>query len=836
MKKRILLVTSLICLLLVALALGVSAEGSTSNEYGTLTTIEGVTAPSTIDSTSRVVLLASDGTYYTVPAYYILEDQEIFRWKKNADVSSMLGYSSSNANSDFRPYVVRMEIPEGITSINPGTEGGAYAFEDAKKIIEVTLPSTLTVIGNYSFNRANALAMINGFEAFMQRATKIGTMMLAQTAWGEGVDLVIPTQITSLPNECFRSTKINSVSFHSGITYIGSYCFGGCANIKSVVLPESLVNLKNQAFASCKALESIDVSRCTSLQEIGEYAFEYAVITSFDFTPFASTLTTIGNGLFNECSSLTTVTAYENVSYSTVGAKMFYNTGITKITFPKGVTSIGEYAYYGVKASVYVDIPDTVTTIDQYAFSNSSITGASLPTSLQKLKNHVFARCSSMTVVDTTGCTQITYIGKYCFEHCGKLEAFDFTPFAEVFTTFEINNGASGAFNSCGSLATVTGLDKLNNITTLPHSLFYNCPLTNISISENVTVIGDHVFFGHRSTQTELRIPNGVTSIGNHAFTRGVSGGASSVAIYLPANLTSVANDYTFENWYYTEMYIPASLTNVPVGFCNKTLSKGVVYYYTGDLNGLTIHSTNNSAMLNAEWISVDEFVSASSEKNYIVYNYNHCDAFYRGIHDEKTEDNNSCFVADCTRCDVVNLYIGSDATHVYKVSIGYTSYYQNGEKVTICQNEGCTYCLEEVASPLFTCNGYSIPEDDRIAVAITYAINKNAVAEYKSVNSDFEYGVFAVLENKIGTNDLFKEDGSLTTNSVCANLTSEPLVAVTLKITGFTTDEHKALGLAMGIYVKQTVEGQTKYTYVQAKGPEEGQKYSFISYNGVPQ
>jgi hypothetical protein len=174
-------------------------------------------------------------------------------------------------------------------------------------------------------------------------------------------------------------------------------------------------------------------------------------------------------------------------------------------------------------------------------------------------------------------------------------------------------------------------------------------------------------------------------------------------------------------------------------------------------------------------------------------------------------------------------------ADHVNTTTVEYA----NGFASTGVKSKGCEKCNEihtEKIDAIFECNGYSVPENERIAVTVGYTINKNAMAEYKAVNSSFEYGVFAVLESKIGTSEIFKEDGTLTTNSVCANLTNKSHAAVTLKILGFTTEEHKALGLAMGIYVKETVESQAKYTYIQPASPEEGQKYSFISYNEIPQ
>ena len=173
-------------------------------------------------------------------------------------------------------------------------------------------------------------------------------------------------------------------------------------------------------------------------------------------------------------------------------------------------------------------------------------------------------------------------------------------------------------------------------------------------------------------------------------------------------------------------------------------------------------------------------------------------------------------------------------AEHVSTTTIKY----ENGFASAGVKTVGCGKCNSSSAveaNALFVCLGYSIPDDERIGIAVSYTVDNDAVAEYKTINGNFEYGVFAVLGEKIGTNELFKEDGSLTTNSVCADLTADTnLAAVSLKIVGFTTDEHKALGLAMGLYVKEVNEGKAVYSYLQSHAPESGQKYSFISYNQV--
>ena len=691
MKRKLLFFLAMMVMLVCVFAISVSADNliaSSGNEYGaTVSTIDKHEAskPSTIDSISRVVLLASDGTYYTFPAYYILQDSATFGWKQNAEVTAALGYTQSSVTNDFRPYVVRIEIPEGVTATNPNSNGGGTVFEDAKKLIEVTIPSTMTVIGDYTFNRASNLATIEGFDSFMQRATRLGTLMLNGTAWGEGFDLVIPAAITSIPGSCFQGTKISSVTFHEGVETIGPRAFQSCKNITAVILPEGLKALKNHVFADCSGLASVNTSKCTQLQEIGEYCFEKISITSFDFTPFAEAFTTIGNGVFNYCTKMTSVISYE----------------------------------------------------------------------------------------------------------------------------------------------------KLDRVTKIGDNMFYNCPLSEIKMPKNITFIGNYAFFLHKSVQAELRIPNGVTSIGNHAFARNGIGGASELKIYLSAGLTTIVNNYTFENWQYAEMYIPACLTNIITGFCNNTLKTGVVYYYTGAENGFTIDATNNAAMLGAEWISVDDFTGASNEKNYIVYGYNHCDAFYGGKHTEKTQDNNPCILVDCENCNVKNLYVGNESTHSETTTIVYESYDKDGSKIVYCTNEGCKHNVTEKVSALFTCLGYSAPEDGRGGIAIGFTVNNVAIKEYtEATGKTLKCGVFAVVKDKLGNNDVFADDGTVADGVINADIADE-FVAFELKIEGFT-DEYKATKLAIGAYVAVTEDEATEYSYMQVGTPLENEKYCFVSYNDI--
>ena len=652
--KKIILIATLAALFVCVFVLTVGAAGAVSDGYGDITVIDGETEPSVIDADARVVILASDGTYYTFPSYYILNDSETFGWRKNDNVYSILGYSGKSA-SDIRGYIVRMELPEGLVALNPNNGGGANVFEDAKIMAEIKLPSTLTIIGDHTFNRCYKLAVIDGLLEYLAKdtTTRLGAQMVAETLWGEGVDLVIPAGVTSIPDRCFYGTKINSVTFHDGITSLGGRAFQQCANITEIKLPASLTIMKNHVFAGCSKLTAVDTSACTGLTSIGEYCFEKTDLTAFDFTPFASSLTSVDYGMFNVCKKLANVTGYE--------------------------------------------------------------------------------LCDGLTEVKT--------------------------------------------------------------------NMFNQCPLTTITFPKNITAIGDYAYAYHRSNQTEIRIPNGVTSIGNHAFVRDtVNATPAGVKIYLPASLTTVTGTYNFEYWDYAEMYLPAGF-NVTQGFTNGTLASGAVYFYTGDKDTLTINnaSNHNSALLNAEWISVNDFKSASDSKNYIVYGVNHCDAFYGGVHAMTGE-------ATMQKVDYLAGVFFVDSCARAKCGVASVD-----NSLTI--------------DPLFVCKGVSAKTfGDDIALIQGYDINREAITEYKKYFADFDFGILAYA-NKDGAACQPKPGDDKVVDIVFDNMAND---YIEVKLTGVPAD-NQDVALVFCIYV---TEGE-KFYYIDDGAMAEsvvGKSYNDIT------
>ena len=162
---------------------------------------------------------------------------------------------------------------------------------------------------------------------------------------------------------------------------------------------------------------------------------------------------------------------------------------------------------------------------------------------------------------------------------------------------------------------------------------------------------------------------------------------------------------------------------------------------------------------------------------------------------------------------------------------ISYESYTEEGKKTMKCAD--CGAISYKSVAPLFTCLGYSAAEYGDM-MSVNYRVNEKAISEYEEATGEkVSYGVFAVLADKIGTDDIFGADGKALEGVIAADITGAGFNLFTLKITGFT-EAQKKLPFAMGAFVGTEKDGATEYSYLQIAAPAEGEKYYFASYNEV--
>ena len=155
----------------------------------------------------------------------------------------------------------------------------------------------------------------------------------------------------------------------------------------------------------------------TSNDKLGDYAFSgCSGLTSLTLP---SSVTSIGRGAFHGCWKLTSLTIPSGVT--SIGYSAFRGcSGLTSLTIPSGVTWIDSEAFRGCSGLTSLTIHSGVTSIGNYAFQDcSGLTSLTIPSGVTSIGNYAFYGCSGLTsLIIPSG---VTSIGKWAFRGCSGL-------------------------------------------------------------------------------------------------------------------------------------------------------------------------------------------------------------------------------------------------------------------------------------------------------------------------------------------------------------------------------------------------------------------------------
>ena len=309
-------------------------------------------------------------------------------------------------------------IPEGVTSI------GNYAFEDCSSLASVTILEGVTSIGSRAFCYCTSLTSIT----IPDSVTSIGSdafshcTSLASVTIGNGVTIRKPAfsgceslaefngKYASEDGRClivdgvlnsFAPYGLTEYSIPEGVTSIGEIAFQGYSSLESISIPDSVTSIRDYAFRGCSSLESITLP--DSVTSIGYSAF-YGCSSLASIT-IPEGVTSIGDEAFSGCTSLA---EFEGKFASEDGRCLiidgvlnsFAPYGLTEYAIPKGVTSIGDYAFYGCPSLASLTIGSGVTSTGSYAFADcTSLASVTIGSGVTSIGFCAFDGCSSLAEV-----------------------------------------------------------------------------------------------------------------------------------------------------------------------------------------------------------------------------------------------------------------------------------------------------------------------------------------------------------------------------------------------------------------------------------------------------
>ena len=247
-------------------------------------------------------------------------------------------------------------IPDSVTSIGDG------AFRRSG-LTSVTIPDSVTDLGVNPFARCDSLAKIIVSQDHPSLATIDGVLFSKPdkrlVTWPCAFtrsDYTIPQGIKIIGDSAFESCSgLTSITIPDSVTSIDDDAFWGCSGLTSVAIPDSVTDLGGNPFAGCDNLAKIIVSQDhPSLATIDGVLFSKpdkrlvtwpCAFTRSDYT-IPQGIKIIGDGAFGLCSSLTAVAIPDSVT--SIGDWAFDGcSGLTAVTIPDNVTSIGDEAFVG---------------------------------------------------------------------------------------------------------------------------------------------------------------------------------------------------------------------------------------------------------------------------------------------------------------------------------------------------------------------------------------------------------------------------------------------------------------------------------------------------------
>lgn len=438
-------------------------------------------------------------------------------------------------------------VPDTIDGY-PVTQISGSAFAGRTGLTSVTLPSSITTMGDGVFRGCTGLVSVN-----------------------------IPGTIGVLPARTFyQCTNLKDVIYSPGISRIEQEAFEGCTGLEHAPIPDSVTSLGEGVFRNCGGLVSIAVPG--SLKSLGVFTFEGCVALSQVEIPEGvesggsrafsgcTNLTSITlpstvlevSGFINEAPALAWVSVHpDNPTLRSIDGVVYSKDGETLVRCPQGR-----------QAEHYVN-PGTVT-IGARSFQYCHLLSrVMLENSVTQIQDMAFFGCRSLDSMDLP--SGVIGMGIQSFADCVALKS---VRFSETFTTWGIM-----AFSGCVSLTTFT-VDEGNPVYRSRDGVIYD-------------PTGLRLIWVPTGRTGTFVIPDGVTGINSSAF-MDCSG---IVELIFPESITTLANTPQ-------PFYRMRSLRRILFKGDAPPLHPTVWNYYLGVRSGVIIFYFSHKSGFTYAWAS----------------------------------------------------------------------------------------------------------------------------------------------------------------------------------------------------------------------------------------
>ena len=516
-----------------------------------------------------------------------------------------------------------IDLPDGLKTI------GSSAFAYSTNLTKIDIPGGVEQIGSNAFSGCTKLSLIGlaeGIDTIGYSAFSYCTSL--QT-------LIIPDSVATIGSYAFRGcTNLLTLTVGKGLTSVNSSAFANCTYLTAInwnaescedltnktnaftgagtlsgsgitfTIGKGVIKVPAYLFYDSSALSNTSATRAyvtnvtiakdSVLESIGSYAFRYTNISRVDVPDLGLWLsvgfgnteanpTHAGGTLYVDGATLSKLVIPE--SMTEIPANCFQNSEeITEVVVHAGVTAIGTSAFQNCPNLEKVTIEDGgELTINEYAFDTCENLQTVDFGGTKIIGNRAFYQCTKLTSVEFGATNEI---GAYAFYQTGL---------TEITLPENVTKVGDSAFYNCKSLAKVT---FTNADTTMNEKVFQNCSaLTDVTLPANLQALPSQTFDGC-TLLSKIELPSGMTTIDNYAFDdcSGLSeikwsSGLESIGSYAFRNCTGL-----------TGIELPTSVTSIQTsafqgctGLTEITLPDGLTSFGSGVFNGCSNLATINA-------------------------------------------------------------------------------------------------------------------------------------------------------------------------------------------------------------------------------------------------
>ena len=252
--------------------------------------------------------------------------------------------------------ISEIEIPASVTHI------GVAAFANCKNLTNIVIPDNVTSIGMNGFLGCSGLKTIT-----------------------------LSNNLSSLSKAVFSDcTSLESINIPSGVKTIGEMAFMGCSSLNTISIPETVESIESQVFFGCSSLTQLFIPKSVVNFKINKddnwWQYSYRSII-YGCNSLTSLIVDKDNPVYdsrNNCNAI-----IETASNTLI-------VGCTATIIPEGITAIGLRAFDGFQNLTSITLPRSLNIIELGAFNGSGLHEINIPENVTSIGDYAFSNCTSL--------------------------------------------------------------------------------------------------------------------------------------------------------------------------------------------------------------------------------------------------------------------------------------------------------------------------------------------------------------------------------------------------------------------------------------------------------